>query len=698
MTRWLADDSGASPLSPAGAALLALSLLTASVVVVVGPDSAAASEPMGVFTSPAQLKAFLERNDALEDRRRSVVYSNMAVADASTASATASGGAAADASIGSSATASDYSTTNVQVAGVDEADIVKNDDEHVYALSEGRLVIVDAFPPQDARVVSTVPLPGGSPHELYLHGDRLVVLGVPGLGAVRAGVVPTSVPGDSPPSGSPPEGSSSDGSSAAGAPTARTSTPGASLAAHSPSFSSPARGLPTRTYVRVYDVADPTMPMLMRHVEVDGRYQESRRIGDHVYAVLTSPVRTDDDGDPVVPEFVPGQDGFPDIHYVDTFDDRGYLFTNVISVNVVDDTEEVRSEAMLLGRTSERFVSTSNLYLVTPMRVHPDDLDDTLSDAARRVRAQSIEESHVHRIALDDGEMTYEASGAVPGKVLNQFSMDEHDGHLRVATTVGRVARTLSDGEPTSSNNVYVLDMDLDVVGRLEGVAPNERIYSARFQGDRGFLVTFKKVDPFFVLDLADPTSPRVLGELKLPGYSDYLHPAGPHHVIGVGKETVEAQSGDFAWFQGVKVALFDVTDVTSPRLVGSLEIGDRGTDSEVLSDHRAFLYDRGRGIAVLPVRLAEIPASELGGDGDVPANAHGDFVWQGAYVLHVTPEEGVSVHGRVTHAEDSLLHDRGHHVRRSLTMDGVLYTVSEKTLKANTLDDLTQLARVSLT
>ncbi|NIP67558.1 hypothetical protein GWM83_02345, partial [Candidatus Bathyarchaeota archaeon] len=114
-------------------------------------------------------------------------------------------------------------------------------------------------------------------------------------------------------------------------------------------------------------------------------------------------------------------------------------------------------------------------------------------------------------------------------------------------------------------------------MGRLEDLAPGEKIYSARFMGDRGYLVTFRKVDPLFVLDLSQPTNPKVLGKLKIPGYSDYLHPYDENHIIGVGKETVAAEQGDFAWYQGVKISLFDVTDVEDPREIDKYEIGDRG-------------------------------------------------------------------------------------------------------------------------
>ena len=124
------------------------------------------------------------------------------------------------------------------------------------------------------------------------------------------------------------------------------------------------------------------------------------------------------------------------------------------------------------------------------------------------------ENTSIHRISIEDGEISYKAKGEVPGWVMSRFSMDEYGVYFRIATTKGW----------STSSGVYVLDMDMKMVGSVEGIAPNERMYSARFMGCRAYLVTFRKVDPLFVIDLSTPTNPKVLGKLKIPGYSDYLH------------------------------------------------------------------------------------------------------------------------------------------------------------------------------
>ena len=278
--------------------------------------------------------------------------------------------------------------------------------------------------------------------------------------------------------------------------------------------------------------------------------------------------------------------------------------------------------------------------------------------------------------------MQYEATGQVPGTLLNQFSLDLHEGYFRLVTTT-----------EWNKHNVYILDQDLEITGRLEDFAPRwEHLHSARFMGDRGYIVTFRMTDPLFVVDLSDPTAPKVLGELEITGYSDYLHPYDENHLIGIGKEATSNGR-----FQGVKVSLFDVSDVSNPKEIAKFEIGDRGTDSPVLRDHKALLFNRSRNLLVMPVLLAE---SVLGS----PSWRYGDYVWQGAYVLHVSPEEGIHLEGEITHfADDTEFsevgydHDSPLSVERSLYIGGVLYTISDAKIKMNNLENLDYINAVEL-
>ncbi|MBU0636042.1 beta-propeller domain-containing protein, partial [Candidatus Micrarchaeota archaeon] len=241
--------------------------------------------------------------------------------------------------------------------------------------------------------------------------------------------------------------------------------------------------------------------------------------------------------------------------------------------------------------------------------------------------------------------------------------------------------------------------------GSLEDLAPGEQIYSARFMGKKGYLVTFKKIDPLFVIDLSDHSNPRVLGKLKIPGYSDYLHPFDETHIIGVGKHTIEAAEGDFAWYQGVKLAVFDVSDVENPKEMHQIIIGDRGTDSIALQDHKAFLFDREKELLILPITLAEIPEEIKESDveqGNWPQ--YGEFTFQGAYVYNLSLANGFELKGRITHdetGEDILksgyYYQSDNQVKRSLYIGNVLYTISNTKILLNDLFDLSELNQIEL-
>ena len=183
------------------------------------------------------------------------------------------------------------------------------------------------------------------------------------------------------------------------------------------------------------------------------------------------------------------------------------------------------------------------------------------------------------------------ATGSVPGSVLNQFSLDEYNGYLRIATTVGdRWGGTFMGWwiDSDSANDVYVLDGSLAVAGAVQGLGLTEEIYSVRFIGDEGYVVTYRQIDPFYVLDLSDPLNPQLRGELKIPGYSSYLHPITDNIILGIGQEDWQ-----------VKLSLFDVTDPANPLEVDKYTMAEHWTD--VSSTHHAFLLDDVHQVFFLP-------------------------------------------------------------------------------------------------
>jgi inhibitor of cysteine peptidase len=530
----------------------------------------------------------------------------------------------------------DYSPTNIQVAGVDEADIVKTDGEYIYLVSGNKTIIVKAYPPEQAQVLSKIEV-GGTVIGIFINGDRLVVFEeeTPYYPYYE---LPSSVE--------------------------KIYVP----------YTSP------KTYIKIYDISDRANPRLQRELSADGQYVSSRMIGDYAYVVINEPVYEQDD-EPNLPRIYSGGNEMEipatDICYSNV-SDYYYMYTTIMAINTQNDDQEPTYETILLGASSNLYVSLNNIYLTLPVwGMGVGDFDKT----------------SIYRIHIEGDEMEYVASGEVPGMVLDQFSMDEYDGYFRVATTTY---------EPTQRNNVYVLNMGLNITGSLENLAPGESIHSARFMGGRGYLVTFKKTDPLFVIDLSNPQNPEVLGELKITGYSDYLHPYDETHLIGIGKETAEAEEGDFAWYQGIKIALFDVSDVSKPVEVGKYVIGDRGTDSPVLYDHKAFLFDKSRNLLVIPVLIAQIDESKY--PEGVPPYAYGEYVWQGAYVFNISLDHGLQLKGRITHIESPADLEQGYYyfysplsVTRSLYIGNVLYTISDAKIMMNNLDNLDYINEVKL-
>ncbi len=547
-----------------------------------------------------------------------------------------------------------YSTTNIQVAGVDEADVVKTDGYYIYLLSfsKNSVYIINANP-KNPEVLSRIAFDNSSSLAgIYLSQDsgKIAVLG--SKYTLRSE-------------------------------THYYSTGDSENKSYTYEYIVPED---TKTFVKVYDISDKTHPILARDFAASGSYFNSRMIGNYVYAVVSQPVQVVNET--VTLPFVntgteassipPSQ-----IYYVDKGDNfyNYYSFTSIVGINIDNHAQSTANLTIMMGGASNIYVSSDNLYITYPGPI-----------TSSLLGGQSESNTEIHKVRLDGNTIVIDAQGNLPGSILNQYSMDEYNGYFRVATTSMR--------ERFLQNNVYVLNMDLKVVGKLENLASGENIHSARFMSDKCYLVTFQKTDPLFVIDLSSPSYPTVLGELKIPGYSDYLHPFDETHIIGVGKDTVEASQGNFAWYQGLKLSLFDVSNVSAPQQIANIVIGDRGTDSSVLSDPKAFLFDYSKSLLVIPVNLALINRTEYGPS----PSSYGTLVWQGAYVFRLTLSGGFELRGNVTHIdsqknleEESIQTESSNWITRSLYIDDTLYTISDQKVQLNSLQDMTYISRVEL-
>ena len=582
----------------------------------------------------------------------------------------------------SESNATDYSQTNVQVTGVDEADTVKTDGQYIYTISGQNIKIALAYPVAEAKLVSTIAIKDGTPTEIFIDGENLLVFGSRYENIIME------------------EGA-----------TSWRPIKSAAASVMMPEFYGQ-----NLTFVEIYNLSNPSQPELKRQVEFEGTYGSSRKIGKYVYFVVNSwpdyRVFQEEDANAATPpsdpvplyrdrngkELTKADTGFTtlvgctDVSYILPIASNQYV--SVIGLPIDDYNKDITKE-VILGSSENIYASLENIYLAnTTWQAYEAGILDKI------IGRYPEEKTAVYKFSLDKDKIKYEGQAEVPGTILNQFSMDESNDYFRIATTIGHV----SQGDSDSTNNIYILDKDLTQTGSLEGIAPGEKFYSTRFMGDRAYLVTFKKVDPFFTVDLSDPAKPKILGQLKIPGYSDYLHPYDDNHIIGVGKDTEEAEEGNFAWYQGLKMAIFDVTDVANPVELFKTVIGDRGTDSPALSDHKAFLFSREKNLLVIPVTLMELTAGQKAG-ASLPANTYGSYTFQGSYVYDLTLENGFVLKGRVTHyADDEIFKKSGYYfsgddlsIFRNLYINSSLYSISNDKIQINNLADLVEQGKIDL-
>ena len=607
---------------------------------------------------------------------------------------------------GTGTESSDYSDTNIQELGVDEPDIVKTDGMYLYVIGHQTLYIIYAYPAEDARIVATVSFNDShQPRNLFIDGDRLVVITQSYQYYVYGRVDGVLYEDDE-----------KDASSSV----------------------VPYWEDTTSTYVMLYDVSDREHPMELRSVRIGGTYSAARMINSYVYVITTQYEYNRLYGAPEEPyirkvevDSVLQDIPLQDIYYSDN-PDSSQTMTNVISLSMQDETAEVQAEVFLLGYSSTIYVSQDFIYItsvsssydyttimdmiyeyVIPIlpgnlqseldKVTSLTLDEyqktqvtgwiieeyvsSLTDEQKLTLAQEllplVEKTVIYKIGINEGAISYETQGTVPGTINNQFSMSEYDGNLRVATTIhGWMIRSYLPSVE-SYNNVYVLDESLLVIGSIESIAPDETIYSARFIDDICYLVTFEQIDPFFVIDLSDPTNPMILGQLKIPGYSSYLHPYDETHVIGIGKED-----------SNVKISLFDVTDVENPVELSKYLITDDDessyswTSSSALYEHKAFLFDEEKQLLIFPAS---------------------DEYKESAYVFHVDTANDIELKGVISHIPENVTVKEeepygyywkgyyGYSILRSLYIGDVIYTISDAMVQMNDMDSLEEMNRVSL-
>jgi inhibitor of cysteine peptidase len=631
------------------------------------------------------------------------------------------------------AAGTDYSRTNIQVAGVDEADIVKNDGKYIYAVTGKDLFIIEAYPAKDAKILSKIEFKSW-PQEVYIQKDRLVVFGQ-------------------------------------------------NQAIYENESYKRFKRQSSFEFMKIFDISDRKNPKQLKDFDFEGSYLSSRLIGNKLYFITNNYNFYFADNYPV-PRVLDGGialplDESPDIYFFD-MPYQNSNFVNVYCVDIDDVSQPLKNQSYITPASQNVFVSPLNIYLtltkyVSEYEIEMEVMKELLlpklsasdQDKIARIEAvdnfilsksekiqkisqillahinglsndeqdnwqkqleekikqkysdlsKELEKTLIYKVSIKDNKIEYKTSGEVTGTVLNQYSMDEKDGNFRIATTKNRTwSRYQDQNQKDSYNNMYILDENLKQIGYIENIAPGERIYSARFMGDRAYLVTFQQTDPLFVIDMKDPSKPTILGKLKVPGFSNYLHPYDENTLIGIGKETIEQIepnqpitdcAGQDCKIQpnfiarprvttkGIKISLFDVTNVEHPNETAKYELGDAGSDSIALYDPHAFLFSREKELLAIPVSLTNM---ENG-------NYYGQLAFSGAAIFKIT-KDSIELKGKIDHSDSGQAGKRedwiGYNyydntVKRILYIDDVLYTFSSKYLKMNNIDNLSSITALKL-
>ncbi|MGM9948557.1 MAG: beta-propeller domain-containing protein [Lysinibacillus sp.] len=518
-------------------------------------------------------------------------------------------------------TAGDHSATNNQVEGIEEGDIAVTDGKHIYSRRDQTVFITDA---EKLAVVGKITVKDGYPSKLLLHEGRLLVF--------YDKYVETK--------------------------TKRGHYAGTSM-----------------TQAVVYDVSNPAKPQVVREVGQEGYVVGIREYKDILYMVTdTSPnywlLHEEEDID-LRPQLFDSEEkalkraSLDSIHIFPGSRETNYAIVSALDLRNAE-TGDFKVETYV-GAGSSIYMSEEAIYMATPS-YSPVGLESESADVARMsILPMWHNNTELYKFTIDGTEVDLAARTTVEGALLNQFSMDEFNGYFRIATTTGQASMREAD----SNNHLHIFDEDLKQVGKLTDLARGEKIYSVRFMGEKAYIVTFKETDPLFVIDVAEPTNPKVLGELKIPGFSNYLHPLDENHLIGIGYDTKmgvdEYTKQPVVYTMGMKVSLFDVSDVSKPTEVDHVIIGGRGTYSEVQHDHKALYRDKENGYYGFPITLYD------------------DYVYKGtgAIIYRITPDGIASAKELVTDADGAQYEEWEAMVQRLLYSGDTMYVITSNKIGA---------------
>lgn len=551
----------------------------------------------------------------------------------------------------------DYSTTNVQVQNVDEADVIKTDGEYTYSLSDMKIIITDVRDPQNPNIVARLETTasGSVPEDMMLLQNRLVVM--------------------------------------------CKDTTKSSYSAN--------------TEVNIYDVTDKEHIYVVNSFSIPQKYYSSRIVNGHLYVLASGYLRDGKDNNidhSYVENYVTKEISLKDMYYFNQAS-SSYYETVIAEYNMLDDDSQVNVEAYITP-TDNIYVSENAIYLIDETYGNPNSsmfVKGILSIFGPKGLfgiVDFMDEDYdtntiIRKIAIkDDGSTKYVGTKILEGETINQFSFDEKDSNLRVA---------LQDEDGT---RIIVLNNKLKEIGRSEAVSKDEDLRSSRFIGDKAYLVTYRTTDPLFVFDLSDPKNPQVKGALKIPGYSTYLHPYDENHIIGIGIDTEEiinrntdgSVRSTSAIIKGMKIALFDVSNVKNPIQISEAKIGDSSVKSAILTNHKALLFSKEKNLLAIPIQNYNPRDDEIQIDSDDSKKIEdkynsyygSDYLSEGYLVYNINLETGITEKGVITHNKTMGKSEMSQQLR-GMYIKNHLITISQYHLKINDLDTLEEVSNLEI-
>lgn len=550
-------------------------------------------------------------------------------------------------------TSKDYSTTNIQVENVDEADITKTDGDYIYSISDDNVIITNALKPEEIKIEATIKSGDGSiPEDLLLYNDKLVV-----------------------------------------------------IASNSTNYKYNSN---SNTIVKVYDISNKEKPNMVKSFELYEPYYTSRCINNELYIISSGKLRVSND---IVDRTYKEnrEEQILPLNRIKYLKDVKTNMQTLIATQDLDNIENNISLTSYLIDVSNAYVSENGIYLLDE-KYSGNYYDDgpkvsSIFGIKGILGVFNFNESYDYKKQTEiykfdiskAGTVNYSNKTKIDGQTINQYSLDEKNGHLRIAVYDNDGAR------------VVILNEGLEPIGISSNLAKGKKMYSSRFIGDKAYLVTYKTIDPLFVIDLSNETKPKVLGELKIPGYSTYLHPYDENHLIGIGMQTEETVNKDpsgkvtstSARITGMKMALFDISDVKNPEQISETVIGDSRTTSAILTNPKALLFSKEKQLIAIPVNNYS-ESFVVNSSSDTYESVISSYknyskprVSEGYFVYKINTEEGFKLKGVITHeTSQNKKYNNDYYytttkLLRGMYIDNNLYTVSENAVKVNDLETL---------